>query len=175
MNSTRSASDRKRDGWGQIWYLGYPDGHVRRITNDFHNYFHIGVAEESGTVVARQGDNVANIWVAPTEDTKDNKQITFDNDAGYLGIAWAPNSRIVYCSLVSNIMWIMDADGSHQRQLTVNAADKGATPSVTSECEAIEAGRRRMVPGYFSGQQMGGLHRFGFRWPRLMESFDRWW
>lgn len=119
----------------QIWYLNYPSGEVRRITNDFHWYGGLSLTADSSSMVAQQSDQMTNIWVAPNGDASRARQITSSNDAGgRQGLSWTPDGKIVYHSLASGNrdIWIMDADGSNQKQLTVNAG-ASFNPIVTAD------------------------------------------
>ena len=112
------------------------DGETRRITNDLNRYDHVRLTADSKTLVAVQGDQVSNIWIAPGGDSSRAKQVTsglgkagagsiitiaglIRGDCGG-GISWMPDGRIVYHSMSSGKadIWIMDASGTNQRQLT---------------------------------------------------------
>jgi Tol biopolymer transport system component len=70
-----------------------------------------------------QDHAVSGIWVAREGDTEHAAQIS--SEVGWMeGVAWAPNDRIVYLSQAGragNDIWIMNADGSNAKQLTVGA------------------------------------------------------
>jgi len=123
----------------QIWQLTTANGETRRITNDLNRYDHVRLTADSKTLVAVQGDQVSNIWIAPGGDSSRAKQITsglgkagagsiitiaglIRGDCGG-GISWTPDGRIVYHSMSSGKadIWIMDASGTNQRQLTADA------------------------------------------------------
>ena len=83
-----------------------------------------------------QSNTISNIWVAANGDPGRAVQIKSggNNLEGVYGLAWAPDGRVVYNSLASGSpdIWIMNADGTGQRQLT---ADAGAnlSPKVTPD------------------------------------------
>ncbi|MDQ6786007.1 MAG: DUF5050 domain-containing protein, partial [Acidobacteriota bacterium] len=111
----------------QVWLVSYPNGETRRITQDIENYNSLSLTADSRTLVAEQSISHYNIWSASLTDTKQEKQLTFGRAAndGYFGVAAMPDGRIVYTSPRSGNtdLWIMNADGSNQRQLTDKAGE----------------------------------------------------
>ncbi|HKZ03330.1 MAG TPA: protein kinase, partial [Pyrinomonadaceae bacterium] len=105
-------------GSAQLWYLSYPSGETRHITNDLNRYRDVSVSAGLNSLVTVQTNQVSNIWIAPRDDTSRARQIT----SGTLdsNLSWTPDGRVVYSSTSSgkSAIWIMDADGSNQRQLT---------------------------------------------------------
>src|SRR5262249_13321498 len=85
------------------------------------------------------------------------------------GLSWTPDGRIVYVSLASNKLdiWIMNADGSNQRQLTYDGWIYN--PSVSSDgryivYDSIQADKRNIwrmnVDGSNSKQLTDGILDF---------------
>ena len=109
----------------QIWRISYPDGEAQRITADFNNYLGMSLTADSNTLAAVQTNVLSNIWVAPNGDANRAVQIKSggSNLDGTVALAWAPDGRIVYSSWASGAedIWIMNGDGSGQKQLTVEA------------------------------------------------------
>ncbi|MGI8838077.1 MAG: DPP IV N-terminal domain-containing protein, partial [Pyrinomonadaceae bacterium] len=110
---------------GQIWRFSYPEGEARRITADFNNYWSMSLPSDSNALVTSQSNRISNIWVAANGDAGRAVQIKSggNNQEGIEGIAWTPDGRVVYDSLASGVVdiWIMNADGTGQKQLTVDA------------------------------------------------------
>jgi serine/threonine protein kinase len=109
----------------QIWRFSYPEGEARRITTDFNNYASMSLPSDSNALVTVQSNRISNIWVAANGDAGRAVQIKSggNNMEGIEGIAWTPDGRVVYDSLASGALniWIMNADGTGQKQLTVDA------------------------------------------------------
>ncbi|MEP6903473.1 MAG: DPP IV N-terminal domain-containing protein, partial [Actinomycetota bacterium] len=109
----------------QIWRVAYPSGEATRITQDFQDYHSVSISADSRLMIANQEIGNRNIWTAPLADAKQSRQLTFGTAAndGYWGISLMPDGRIVYTSPRSSNwdLWIMNADGSNQKQLTANA------------------------------------------------------
>lgn len=118
----------------QLYYLSYPGGQTRRITNDLNNYSDVTLTADSSTLAAVQRNRISNVWVAPKEDVSHARQITSGTLDGLGGLAWTPDGRIVYRSDASgkSDIWIMDADGKNQKQLT-REGQYSSRPSVTAD------------------------------------------
>jgi Tol biopolymer transport system component len=126
-----TASDQ-RNSPAQIWFISYPDGEAQKVTNDLNGYSGLSLTADSSTLVTVRGNGLANIWTLTGNDTNTARQITSGNTEGALGLAWTPDGRLVYSSIVSGHwdIWIMQADGSNQKQLTFNAgSNRGPTVS----------------------------------------------
>ncbi len=111
-------------GAAQLWHLSYPDGETRRITNDFNNYRSISLTADSTSLVTVQLGRTSSIWVAPPNDVARATQIT--SGAGRVDgtVRWTPDNRIVFTSNASGSsnIWMMDAVGGNQKQLTTEGA-----------------------------------------------------
>ena len=120
------AMTQRPAGNSQLYYLSYPGGELRRITNDLNNYFGVSATADSGAVVTVQSDLVANLWVSPVDQPAEARQITSGvaRRDGAKGLSWTPDGRIVFSSGASGNLeiWIANADGSASRQLT---SDRG--------------------------------------------------
>ncbi len=123
----------------QIWYVSYPDGEARRITNDTVNYRGLSLAADGRAIVTTQIEAPASVWVMPietersdnglpvviTDRSKDINAVNFTqsgNWSAYARLAWTPNGRIVYVSEESGNadIWTMNPDGTDRRQLTTD-------------------------------------------------------
>lgn len=119
----------------QIWQVSYPSAERRRVTNDLNNYLGLSVAADGRSLVTVQAENVSNIWIADASDIAGGRQITSGRRAdGITGLRWTPDGRLVFGSLASNkpSIWIMNADGSAERQLTGDD-DISTLPDVTPD------------------------------------------
>jgi TolB protein len=117
----------------QLWHLSYPGGEARRITNDLNRYIDVSLTADSRSLVTIQSNRISDIWVAPSKDLSQAKQITTGAVEGFGGVNWTPDGRIVYLSRVSgkSDVWIMNADGSGQKQLTYEG--QNVRPIVTPD------------------------------------------
>lgn len=118
----------------QIWYVSYPDGATRKITNDLNDYEVRSVTADSKTVMAVQKKKSEDVWVTPeSSDASQSKQATFTGaDELSSSAAWTPDGKIVLLSTAGGkrSLWLSNADGSNRRQLvSSDAADYGAAVS----------------------------------------------
>ena len=121
----------------QIWHVSYPSGETRRITNDLNYYDEISLSGDSRLLVVTKSVVDWNIWLTQFEDAGRARQITFGGTAadGAQGLAFTPDEKIIYTSPRdgNTDLWIMNTDGSDQRQLTKNAGESNSGPSVTRD------------------------------------------
>jgi Tol biopolymer transport system component len=83
-----------------------------------------------------QTDRAPNIWVAANGESARARQLTTGSGKfdGFYGLSWAPDGRVVYSSVAGGDwdIWVMNADGTGQRQLTVGARSNYG-PSVSAD------------------------------------------
>jgi len=121
----------------QLWMLAYPDGAVRRLTNDLESYFWISLSSDGRMLVTRQQRIFSHLWLAPDGDVKKARQLTFGgrNFDGYNGLAWAPDGRIVFSAFADNVtdLYSMNPDAGDRVQLTANAGQDNDYPAVSND------------------------------------------
>ncbi|HEY4642062.1 MAG TPA: winged helix-turn-helix domain-containing protein [Thermoanaerobaculia bacterium] len=98
----------------QVWLMSYPSGETRRISNDINGYLGVGVSPK--LIAASTSIPARNFWVGDRKITNGSGELYSER----LGAAWMPDGRVVFASRQggSPHIWIMDADGNGQRQLT---------------------------------------------------------
>lgn len=106
----------------QLWFVPYPDGRPRQITNDFSTYTKPDVTADKQTLIAVKQEKLFNIW-ASTDGTQNSlKKITVEEgkDEGLSGLSSSPDGKIVYTVRTDDAIniWIVNADSSNNRQLT---------------------------------------------------------
>jgi Tol biopolymer transport system component len=133
-----TAADAESAPSRQIWYVSYPGGEARRVTNDTNNYLGVHLTADSSALVAVQSEQTSNIWTAPEGDATRATQITSSRNEGLTGVAWTPDGRIVYTAGLRGRanLFLMNADGSGQKNLT-NDAGSSSGPSVTPDGRQI--------------------------------------
>lgn len=113
---------------GQIYKHTLSTGEWKRLTNDLSNYSRLSVSPDGRTILAIQVDeNTGNLWTLPSSGDKGAaKQITFGRNfiTDASGVSWTPDGRVVYATKAGGKweIWIVNADGSEQTQLTQDCA-----------------------------------------------------
>ena len=97
------ASSRKDSGSlnSQLWFMSYPAGEPRRITNDLNLYFGAKVTADGASLVTSQATLISRIWLtqagAAALPESEGKAVTtgIGRADGYLGISWLPDGHLV--------------------------------------------------------------------------------
>ena len=141
-----TASER-RPSPCQVYYLSYPDGELQKVTNDLNNYYAISLTTDLNALVAVQNEVPCRIWVAPNGDASRARQITSGKLDGADGLCWTPDNRIIYQSTAGGSfdLWIVDADGANQKQLTVQSLVEGSSSNVASSSPSVSPDGRYVV------------------------------
>lgn len=100
----------------QLYYVSYPDGETRRITNDLVGYTTISVGGD--TIMAGKVERQSRIWVTNWPNPKPARR-AIDRDIAD-GLSWTPDGRIVYDTNDDGRLhiWTADSEGSQRRQLS---------------------------------------------------------
>lgn len=115
-----TAADQKVNLAQQVWFIPYPQGAIRKVTNDLSDYHDLSLTTDGRTVLAIQTERKANIWIAPAADINRGTQITFTNYDGSYGLSWTPDNKVVYTleAAGEQNLWLTDLDHQAPRQLT---------------------------------------------------------
>jgi Tol biopolymer transport system component len=135
----------------QIWYVSYPGGEARRITNDLLDYISLSLSADSDSLVTNQGDMPAKLWLYRDLDLFGAAREGFAVDVargspippvqlapgrqeGRYGLSWTPDGKIVYASNEGghHNIWIVDVGGGNRRQLT-SGDHWDSSPSVSPD------------------------------------------
>jgi eukaryotic-like serine/threonine-protein kinase len=110
----------------QIWILNYPDGSVRRVTNDLIQYRAIGLTQDGKKFTTVQAHGLVNLWVAPEGDAKKAVRLPTGNVSFYSStgnnVTWTRDGQLVFVSNEGGKadIWIANPDGTNRKQLTAN-------------------------------------------------------
>src|SRR5258705_3246884 len=121
-----------------IWFLSYPEGKRRRVTNDLNTYRAIGSTADGSKFSTVQANGLVNVWVAPEGDAARAVQLPTGNVGFYssagTNFSWTPNGRVVFVSNEGGAadIWVMDPDGKNRKQLTANGRSN-MSPAVSAD------------------------------------------
>jgi Tol biopolymer transport system component/DNA-binding winged helix-turn-helix (wHTH) protein len=118
----------------QLWRVSYPGMQISQISEELSPFLDLSIAANADRAVASQATRLSDIWVGPSREPQNLRKITQAID----NFCWTPDGRLVYASTTSGNrdLWIMNVDGSEQKQLTVDPA-VDAAPAVTPDSRYI--------------------------------------
>jgi TolB protein len=122
-----------------LWIISYPDGKIRRITNDLNSYRSISLTDDGKKLVSIQSQGLVNLWVVPDGDAAKAIRLPTGNVINFFtstgsNVSLVPDGRIVYVSNEGGTagIWITNNDGANRKQLTANHA-ANVSPVVTPD------------------------------------------
>ncbi len=107
----------------QLWFVAYPSGETRPLTNDFDNFSHVSLTSDARMLVAEQFNLVSEIWSVPLANITGGRKVGV---WGQDGLSLMPDGRILYSAFSSSTdleIWVMNADGTERKQLTFDSAN----------------------------------------------------
>jgi Tol biopolymer transport system component/DNA-binding winged helix-turn-helix (wHTH) protein len=121
-----TAQDDINFGPLQLWQVSGNGGKAEKISREVQSYVGLSMDQEAHALVSTRNEAFQNIWVQQESDFRSAKQIVTNKGSGRVDLSWTRDGRIVYTSNLdghSNI-YLMNADGSAQIQLTNDIFDK---------------------------------------------------
>jgi Tol biopolymer transport system component len=111
-------TDPSRALRGQLWYIPFPKGEVRRLTNDLTDYQLdcLDLTHDGTTLVDTERTRVSDLWIAPTGDAARARQIT-SKEPPIGEFSWMPSGSIVFNNADGNL-FAVKPDGSGHTLLT---------------------------------------------------------
>jgi Tol biopolymer transport system component/DNA-binding winged helix-turn-helix (wHTH) protein len=103
---------------GQLWFISYPRGEPRRLTNDLMDYqlCCLDLTPDGKALVDTELTTVSDLWIASAGNTAMAKQIT-TKELAVGSFSWTPNDRIIFATQDGNLFAI-NPDGSGLTLLT---------------------------------------------------------
>jgi hypothetical protein len=99
--------------------VSYPEGRVRRVTNDLSDHPNLRVTADAPTIAVVDLVNSSSIWIAPASDSDKAQRLNGGRTDGFRGAAWTSDGRIVYTD-EAGLGWVMKADGSGSRPFSID-------------------------------------------------------
>ena len=103
---------------GQLWFISFPRGEARRLTNDLMDYqlCCLDLTQDGKTLVDTERTTVSDLWIASAGNAAKAKPITTKEFA--VGrFSWMPNGHIVFANGDGNLV-VVNPDGSGRTLLT---------------------------------------------------------
>lgn len=121
---------KTHEGDNQLWRVSYPGLEARQLSDGLTHFIDLSVASAGDRAAATQGARTNHLWVGSSREPEHLKKIV----RGALYFCWTPDGQLVYSSRASGNtdLWIMQPDGSGEKQLTANPATDGS-PAVTPD------------------------------------------
>ena len=121
----------------RVWELSYPEGKVKRITNNTVTYSRMSLAADSQALLAVQVRPSTNLWIVPANEPHQPRKMTFGSGGYRSHLRWISGRKIVFESATAGTpdISIMDEDGGNQRQLLGDIAGRATAvaPAVTPD------------------------------------------
>ena len=116
----------------QLYFVSFPSGTTRKITNDLNNYGGSSVTDDRKKICAVQSERELYMFYVPDGDAKRAVKITQLRDDGVLGITVSPENKIYYSTRQGGSfdIWSSGLTGENQKQITTDEfAEQGITVS----------------------------------------------
>jgi len=117
----------------QLWVVSYPDGKVRKVSNDLSEYEAVAITADGSAIAAVQHNFSSQIWTGPADAPEKLQSITSGRLDGREGLAWDGSERVIYTGNQAENwdLFEIGADGSGEKKLTFSARYHG----VPTVCE----------------------------------------
>jgi serine/threonine protein kinase/Tol biopolymer transport system component/tetratricopeptide (TPR) repeat protein len=123
----------------QIWHIPYPgsSGAARRIGNDLDDYIGASLTASGSEIVSVQSETHSNIYVAKKGELSRPVQLT-PGSGRYFDLSWTPDGHILYASDATGSadLWVMNADGTGERQLTFGTG-RNYAPAASPDSKSL--------------------------------------
>ncbi len=123
-----SANPEKSHIYNELWLLSYPSGETHQIKSDSNNYALISLTSDSRMLLAGHTELLTHLWIAPEGNAARARRIT-SGLGGYREIGWTRDGKLVFTAFSNNSIdiYMREADGAENKQLTVNAGTNWGT------------------------------------------------
>ena len=97
---------------GQIWYIGYPGGDVRRFTNDPTDYSTccLGLTQDGKTLAVMQDSLIADLWVSSSKSLEDVRQVSSGEPHPIAG--WTADGKLLTTGVDGHLLRLTAEGGS---------------------------------------------------------------
>jgi Tol biopolymer transport system component len=104
----------------QVWYMSYPAGETRRVTNDLNDYANgsLTLTADGKTLAVLQRERVPLAYIAPTSDMNSLRRLSAGNDR-VGSLSWDRSGRLFYVSGANaETTWVLEPNSDSPRIFT---------------------------------------------------------
>jgi len=114
-----SARDPEESGLLHVWYVSYPDGVARKLTEGLSVEADVSASTDSRHVIAVQQNTFSSVWQAGSLQGH-NAEPVVSGKSGSSDPLWTSDGRILFEEELQGqrSIWSVKADGSDRKQLT---------------------------------------------------------
>ena len=114
-----TARPPEESSFPHLWYVSYPEGIGRKITEDLSSQDEASVSADAHQIVTIQANTFTSIWRTDSGPSRD-PELVMSGQSGSSSPIWAPDGRIIFEEELEGCrsIWSVDADGKNRRQLT---------------------------------------------------------
>ena len=126
-----SARDEAESGTFHVWYVSYPDGIERKVTEGLNSQMGASVSADSRQIVTvEQSSFSSSIWRIPATGSQDPDLIV-SGLSGWSAPVWTQEDRIAFEEELDGrrSIWTVDTHGANRKQLTLTANNYDHTVS----------------------------------------------
>lgn len=101
----------------QIWFLPYPGGDRRKVSNDLSVYRNVSVSSDGSTIAAVRFTQVLNLWVCEAFQRGSAHPVTFlsSHEGSISSYKWARDGSILFLTRDQRMLHKIGADGLEHR------------------------------------------------------------
>jgi Tol biopolymer transport system component/DNA-binding winged helix-turn-helix (wHTH) protein len=139
-----------------LWFVSYPGGNVRAITEGLNREISASVSADSRRIITIQENTYSSIWHVSSAGGQ-NAVLVVSSESGISGPAWTPDSRIVFEEELNGhrSVWSVDAAGNDRKQLTPEANNYDHSVSRNGQKLAFVSDRSG-IPAIWTMDMNGG-------------------
>ena len=108
--------------YSQLWLIGYPNGDVRQVSTDSHNYNSVSLTSDTRTLLGGHTELLTHLWLGPSGDGTQPRRVS-PGLGDYKHVRWTPDDKMVLSAFgnKNTDLFLRDRDGQEISQLTVNS------------------------------------------------------
>lgn len=112
----------------QLYYVSYPDGARRQITNGTNGMTGISVAASGRSILTGQSSSHRQIWTVPLGGGTPARQVSSGTEKHFDAVAWAAENVLVYDEDANSSydhynIWRVDPAGGKPQQITFGSSN----------------------------------------------------